>query len=745
MPECKSQVVITGYGVISSCGDNAQELYNSMQSQRSGVVPLSCFDVTGLPSDIAGIVRSVREKHQDKQTDLPDFSTLFAIEAIEEALSAANLSRHILVNKRVALCVGNANTGMEKLEQGIMENQHEGLVEYPAHKQSDNIAKHFGVLGPVLTFTSACTSSSSALGFAKQLLDNDVVDIVIAGGTDALAKTIYAGFHSLQSVAPEVCSPYDVKMGLSLGEGAGFLVLENYNHAEARNQPTIMQLAGTASSLDAYHATAPEPQGAGVRRSFETALRSSDVTPEDLDYVNTHGTGTPANDGAELKGIFAALNPQDKTSIPVSSSKSYFGHTLGAAGAIEFISALVAIEKGQLPSTLNGDDIREDCQGHHIVVNGLIDHNVACIGATNSAFGGHNTTMLARKSVTAIPKAEGKKVYILGHGSIAEQGGYSNGADQPLLSYEGEFALKPFQSKLYRRRMSTIGQYAIGASYLAFSGADVDYSDAEKPPMGAYFGTTLGASQVQQRNLSDLQEYGPTGVKSTLFPDTVLNAPLGNLALAFDLKGCSANFSDLGNEGMHALWHAFMDLREDKIACALVCSAEDKSNTSDLVWQQMQVAGQRLASSANALVAVNEQDPRASRALAQVDEFNAGRWVFDEDSQQWDCAALAQLTDKPDLIVLSMVNAGQFEAISKALQAQFSTTQVINGRAYKESGIACQSLDAISLATCALNGRMFMGREVALQNTSKPESVLVMSVNTQLSATTCLVSTVKGK
>ncbi|ESP92178.1 beta-ketoacyl-[acyl-carrier-protein] synthase family protein [Pseudoalteromonas luteoviolacea] len=744
MPEFKSHAVITGYGVISSCGDNAHELYHSMQSQRSGIASLNCFDVTGLSSDIAGIVRSIREKHQDERDALPDFSTLFAIKAIEEALESANISRETLAQKRVALCVGNANTGMEKLEDGIIENKLAALIEYPAHKQSDNIAKHFGILGPVLTFTSACTSSSSAMGFAKQLIDKGVVDLVIAGGTDALAKTIYAGFHSLQSVAPQVCSPYDVKMGLSLGEGAGFVILEPQTQASERGQKAIVQLAATASSLDAYHATAPEPCGAGVRRSFATAMAKSDVTVEDIDYINTHGTGTPANDGAELKGIFAALQPRAKNSLPVSSSKSYFGHTLGAAGAIEFISALVAIEQGEIPSTLNGDDIREDCQGHDIVVNGLRKHKVDCFAATNSAFGGHNTTLLARKLVSDIPVAAEQKVYVLSHSNIANEVGYSSGSEQQALSYDKEFSLKQFQPSLFRRRMSAIGQYSIGASYLAFSGADIDFSDSEKPPMGAYFGTTVGASQVQQRNLSDLLQHGPSGVKSTLFPDTVLNAPLGNLALAFGLTGCSANFSDLGNEGMHALWHAYNDLSENKISYALVCSAEDQSDKSDLVWQQMQVDEQRLGSGANAMIVVNQQDARANRALAQIHQFSGGQWYFKDDVQQWLCSALEQYTAVPDVIVLSMVNTHHYEAFSSVLKQHFPSAHIINSRDYKASGVACQSLDAVSVATSLIRGRTFMGREVGLQGLDAPESVLVMSVNTQLGASTCIVSKIKG-
>jgi len=545
----------------------------------------------------------------------------------------------------------------------------------------------------------------------------------------------------LQSVAPVVCSPYDKKTGLSLGEGAGFLILEKEESAKNRCVNIIAQLLATGSSLDAYHATAPNPHGAGITRSFNKALNSGDIKPSSIEYINSHGTGTPANDGAELMGIKTALSPNDSLDIPISSSKSYFGHTLGAAGAIEFISSLVAIENGYLPSTLNGEEIREDCQGFNLVVNEMLKKEVTTFASTNSAFGGHNTTLIASRELIKLPKVERRRVYISGFSEITEHEIKTANDKNTLARSEGEFQLKSVFPDLYRRRMSTIAQYAIGSAQLAFDDSELNLSELNKSELGAYFSTSLGATQVQSRNLDDLLTKGPTEIKSILFPDTVLNAALGNLSIAFGIEGCSANFSDLGNEGINALWHAYYDLQEDKISNALVCSAQDSSMYSDKVWQSYPVKEQAKTqcSAGTSLILTNTLEVN-NAPLAEITDFFAGTLNFDNQSKQWGLPSLDGLKfplADIDLILISSLHVECESIISNILAEACPNVAQL----HKEvDSVSCQSLNAVVLALQEISKRNV---STTKNKENKPLNALVISINAQQSIAGCVLSSLE--
>ncbi|TMP30812.1 hypothetical protein CWB99_05615 [Pseudoalteromonas rubra] len=619
-----AMAVITGYGLESAIGNN-QTLFASMAAGHSGVRAQADFAQLQLESHHAALLNEFRTNHKAR-SDQFDFATLFAISAVEQALADAGLSLEQLADKRVALCFGNANSGTDILLEGMTQQDNEKIKQYPAYRQAANVHNHFNLNGPLFCFTSACTASSSAISFGRELLRDNKADIVLAGGSDSLARLVYAGFHSLRSVSAGVCSPYGVDTGLSLGEGAGFVVMETAEAAQQRAANILAQLRGSGSSLDAYHATAPEPEGRGVSRSLSMALADAGVSGTQIDYVNSHGTGTPANDGAELQGIRRALSGEQPMTAQVSSSKSYFGHALGAAGALELISVLAAQRHGCLPATLGVNDVREDCQGYALIRERLAERQVDWFASTNSAFGGHNTSLvLASGGVAHAPKAPAshQRVFIAAHTRIDSQ--IRTAADKTATSSgldEAGFSLKAHFPTLYRRRMSCLSQYAIGAAEFALAASGLERETNDPTRCGGYFATALGCSEVQERNYDDLAKLGANNIKSTLFTDTVLNASLGSLAIAHTIRGTAANFSDCGNEGLQALWQAFYDLRADRVERALVVAGEDSSNSSKQIWQAQAVeAADTQQANAAALVMVNESGLTANaQPLAEVVE-----------------------------------------------------------------------------------------------------------------------------
>ena len=488
-------VFVTGIGVVCSAGLGTDELKDSMINGKSGVSKIDWFETRDLPSGNAGIINELRKNRKIIGLDL---NVEFAISAIKQALKSSEITLDYLKSPRTALCLGTANSGISSLERAIKERDQKAYYQVPAHQLSDNTSKFFDIGGPSFTFTSACTAGSSAISFGFDLIESGGFDLVIAGGSDALSRAIFAGFHSLKSVSSTVCSPYDENIGLSLGEGAGIVILESRKSFEQRQKKPICRLLATGTSLDAYHVSAPDPNGSGVRRSINTSFEATSMEKKEVEYINTHGTGTTANDGSELAGIRSALHNKNVELIPVSSSKSYFGHTLGAAGAVELISTIVGLENKFVPSSLNHNRIRNGCEGFNIVTDGVRNSNAKTFLSTNSAFGGHNVAILGsfnKASRSIGNKSRKRRVFIAGTADIDLANEYQSNDDvsQPYEKYSSsKYSLKSEAPYLYKRRMSPITQYAIGATAKAQLDSGEILKTLKPEERGGYFATSIG-------------------------------------------------------------------------------------------------------------------------------------------------------------------------------------------------------------------------------------------------------------
>ena len=232
------------------------------------------------------------------------------------------------------------------------------VLQQPTSGPSDAVARIFRLGGGVVSNATACASSGAAIGIAADYLRSAHADVAVAGGSDALCRLTYSGFNVLQAVDPAPCSPFGAtRKGITLGEGAGYLVLERWEDAVARGATILAEVAGYGASCDAHHPTAPAEDGHGAEAAMRAALAEARLPPSSIDYVNAHGTGTLLNDSAETKAIIAALG----ASVPVSSSKSFFGHTLGASGAVEAVVTILALRNQLAPPTLRLHESAEDC------------------------------------------------------------------------------------------------------------------------------------------------------------------------------------------------------------------------------------------------------------------------------------------------------------------------------------------------------------------------------------------------
>lgn len=399
-------VVITGVGAVSALGAGVPALRAGLETGRDGIGGLTLFAHRGRCA-VAAEIRAVPggpwglPPSSQRRLSRPD---RFALAAVEEALVQAALDARD--RAAAAVVVGATTGGMFETEEAY-RRWRAGLTPRLAASRvlgtslassGVAVAQAFGVFGPQETVSTACSSSALAIARAAELIERGRVAAAIAVGTDGLCRLTYAGFDALQALDPERCRPFDrERRGLTLGEGAAALVLEAEAHARARGAAVLARLRGWGTSTDAHHPTAPHPDGQGALAALRSALAAAGVTPDAIDYVNAHGTGTPQNDVVEM-GVLRAVLGRRLGRIPVSSSKSQFGHTLGAAGALEAAVCVEALRHGLVPPTLG---LRAPDPAWADVDLVTTPGRRAPLGVALSSsygFGGHNVTLVLARS-----------------------------------------------------------------------------------------------------------------------------------------------------------------------------------------------------------------------------------------------------------------------------------------------------------------------------------------------------------
>jgi 3-oxoacyl-[acyl-carrier-protein] synthase II len=363
-----SHVVVTGLGAVSPFGDGVKGFWEGLVSGRTAIGAVHQIDVAGFRSGIAAevpaeAVQALRASRRRSRADR------FALAAASAALEDAGLSR--LERAGAAVVVGAVGGGMFEAEawywartRGEREPDAErALAPILPYAHAEAIGRRLGLTGPRETVVMACSSGAASLALASELIETGVVTCALAGGVDAITRICFMGFNALKLLDPEPCRPFDRhRRGMSIGEGAAFLVLESLEHARARGAPVYVELAGHGMSTDAYHVTAPDPDGAGMVAAMRQALKAADLGPGDVGYVNAHGTGTPQNDRVEalaLEAVFGRHRPL------ISSNKAQIGHAMAAAGSLEAVATVLALVNSVVPptATLEAPDpeIHFDC------------------------------------------------------------------------------------------------------------------------------------------------------------------------------------------------------------------------------------------------------------------------------------------------------------------------------------------------------------------------------------------------
>ena len=410
------RVVVTGFGAITPIGNNAQEYWENLVKGVSGAAPITLFDSTNFKTKFACEVKNFNplDHFEKKEAKKMDRNTQLGVVAAREAVSHSRIIEDQVDKNRVGVIWGSGIGGLETFETEVLGwAKSEGIPRFNpffipkmiADITPGHVSMEYGFHGPNYTTVSACASSTNALIDAKMLLQLGKADVIVCGGSEAaVTASGMGGFNSMMALSTRnddyktASRPFDKdRDGFVLGEGAGCIILEEYEHAKKRGATIYAELAGGGLSADAYHMTAPHPEGLGAYLVMKNCLEDAGLTPNEVDHINMHGTSTPLGDIAESNAI-ARLLGEHAYDIQINSTKSMTGHLLGAAGVIEAIAALGTILHGIVPPTINHFTDDENIDSRlDFTFNHAVKKDIKIAMSNTFGFGGHNACVLFKK------------------------------------------------------------------------------------------------------------------------------------------------------------------------------------------------------------------------------------------------------------------------------------------------------------------------------------------------------------
>ncbi|MBF9070601.1 beta-ketoacyl-[acyl-carrier-protein] synthase family protein [Streptacidiphilus fuscans] len=702
-------VVVVSVGAITPQGGSAEALWDGVRAGKVAISPVRRLPMDGYQTTLGGEVTEPRAPGYDYApgSDSRDLSVEYALAAAEEAMASSGLRVGAdIPAERWGVAYGTCHAGWRSAELALREVQSGRTPDWhrytfvPPQAGAEALSAAFGLKGPVLSVNTACASSAHAIAHALEVIRAGAADAMLVGGSDAFTESAFAGFSSLWSLSPLPAAPYSKdRSGLTLGEGGGMLLLLSREAAERTGAAIVAEVLGYGLTADGYHPTAPHPEGEGAARAIRAALASSGLTPDDIRYVNGHGTGTEKNDSAESNAVRAAFGEAaEKTSL--SSTKSMIGHLLGAAGAVEGIVTVLALRDQVAPPTANFGAVDAQCgldpvpgTGRPMVLDTALSNNFGFAGA-------NATVAFARPGGPGAPApAVGPDdVVVTGFGVITPAGegaealweAYAAGRRQGVLEdglrvARAEFDRSAAGTARERRRMDRVSQLAVAASRAALAAAALDGDAAAVAATGVVLGTGIGPMESGERFTVPVLAEGPQEANPAVFTNTVFNGAAGHVAMGLGTKGPTSTLTSGHAAGAAALGVAYDMLRAGRAERLLVPAVEAFSPATLDAYRSIPLfgsaAGRRYTLAEAGIALVLERRSSAERRGAPVlavvlghatasDACGIGRW--DPSGGGVERAmrgALRSAGIGPDQVSAVWANAAGLAAADRAEQA----------------------------------------------------------------------------
>lgn len=571
--------VVTGLGLVCALGDNVDKCWENALNAVSGIKVVKsvntdgCYANKGAEADIA----------DDKLPDYDyDRSSLLCIKAAEEAVKDSGLTVTAENADRIGVITGNCVGGAASIDKYYTELKNgcgkaTDTLRMSASPLANNVALHFGMNGVTANIVNACAAGTISLGYACDLIRQGEADVFLAGGSDAFSSLAYGGFHALHALDADVCSPFNRSSGITLGEGAGILVIESYEHAVARGAKIYCEVLGSGVSSDAHHITAPRPDGQGQMSAIKRAMDNSGLTSNDIDYINAHGTGTAKNDEAEFLSLHTLFDSNEHLSV--SSTKSMTGHCLGAAGSIEAVFAVKSVCEDQVPPTVGYtaedlEKLKEKAGKMDFTPNESRKKDISYVMSNSFAFGGTNASIIFAKNPHEIPDNRNeKRIFVTGIGKVISAVDGTNSVNAPIGA--ADYAECGIKMAFYRK-LDRFSQIQLVSGMRSLADAEITVDESNESKIGIIIGTSDGPATEIVNFQKNVIDNGTASGSAFTFPNTVYNAAGGYFSIYAGVKGYGVTVANSWQAGLQSLCYA-CDVLHNGEAEVMVAAGTDEN------------------------------------------------------------------------------------------------------------------------------------------------------------------------
>lgn len=585
--------VVTGLGVICAIGNNVEETWKNALNSVSGIHKTTSVDTKNCYADLAAEVNCDSLDAIDAPEE-KDRASKLCIKAANEALKDANLG-NFGDDQRVAVIIGSCVGGVISVEHYHQNGRPAAdIPKMPIASIASQVAETCGAGGIVTNVANACAAGTISIALACDLIRAGRADVVIAGGADSFAAVPYSGFLSLHALDENGCSPFNHCNGITLGEGAGIVVVESYEHAQKRGAKQYCEVLGSGVTSDAHHITAPREDGLCLTEAMSRAVKNSGIKKSDIGYLNAHGTGTGKNDNAEINA-FGKFFAEENPTISVSSTKVMTGHCLGAAGAIEAVFSIKALTTNTVLPTLHytaedSEALKAKVGQMDFVQNTPKSKELNCVMSNNVAFGGTNASIVFSKMAGDVVKqpAKGKKIAVTGIGIVSPLGNskqayldaVKNDAKPESASVHSTITNDDYKElgikMAFYRKLDNLGQLQTVSGMRALQDANFTVTDDNAKDVGIIVGTSEGGLGATYDFEELIAEQGNANGSAFKFPHTVYNAAGGYLSICSGIKGYGVTITTGPVSGLDSIGYS-MSVIYDGQESAMMATGSDEN------------------------------------------------------------------------------------------------------------------------------------------------------------------------
>ena len=602
-----NRLVITGLGMISAIGNNVEECYSNALKSVSGIDETHTVDTTDCYAKLAAEVKfDDLDKFGD---DSQDRVTKLCIKACDEAIKDSNLKIE-KGDERVSVIMGSCVGGAVSIEHYYQNNKlKDDVLKMPISAIAPEVARTFGCGGVVTNVANACAAGTISIAYASDLIRSGKADIVIAGGADAFASVPYSGFLALHALDSNPCSPFNHCTGITLGEGAGCVIVESYEHAKKRGAKIYCEVLGSGISTDAHHITAPREDGEGQMNAINWAIETSNVKKSDIGYINAHGTGTAKNDNAEFLSLHTIFD-NENDNLSVSSTKAMVGHCLGAAGAIEAVFAIKALTTNTIPATLGYSDddlnnLKEKAKNIDFIPNKSKEKKLNTVMSNSFAFGGNNASIIFSKEHHDVKFENKNNIVLTGIGVISPLGNDKNkyveninnnikiesSNAQSIIDQE-DFNNVDLKNSFYRK-LDNFSKIQAISGMQALKDGNLNVCDDNATRIGIVVGSSEGALGTCCNFTENIVEKGNAQGSALKFPNTVYNAAGGYLSICSGIKGYNVTLTNGFQSGLQSVAYGMNVIRSGKADYILATGTDENIEVINELYNKLDLVNDK--------------------------------------------------------------------------------------------------------------------------------------------------------